>query len=93
MIRKPLPGQRSNITLIVTSLWTILGLFILIIGHLTLVFFVYGKMTGTEALVDLANYLMILEPKHLYIVAGLAIVADVWIMISYKKQREHKIQR
>jgi len=93
MARKHLPGSRSNIALLVTSFWTILSLFILIVGHLVIVFFAYGKYTNTDALTDLASYLPVLESQHLYIIAILAIIADVWILISHKKERAHKIKR
>ncbi len=91
--RKKLPGQRSNITLLITSFWAILGLFILIIGHLAIVFFIYGQMESMDALHELASFIPILEKTHLYILAGLAIALDIWIIISHKKQREYKIKR
>ena len=93
MARTRLPGHRSNIDLLLNSFWTIIGLFILIIGHLVMVLFAYGKYTETDALADLADYLPLLESNHLYIVAGLAVIADIWIVISHKKQLNHKIQR
>ena len=92
-MRKRLPGQRSNIALLVTSFWTIIGLFILIVGHLVIAFFAYGKYTETDALSDLASYLPFIDAQYLYIVAGLALIADVWIVISHKKERNYKIQR
>ncbi len=91
--RKKVPGQRSNITLLVTSLWAILGLFILIVGHLTIVFYGYGKLNHIDALTELAQALPVLEKLHLYALAGLAIAMDIWILISHKKEREHKIKR
>lgn len=87
------PGERSNIALLVTSFWTMLGLFILIVGHLTLVFYAYGLYTKTDALAELDTFIPILSQTQLYIVAGLAITLDVWIYISHKKQREYKIKR
>jgi len=91
--RKKIPGQRSNITLLITSFWAILGLFTLIIGHLTMVFFIYGQMEDMDALAELAQFMPMLEKTHLYILAGLALALDVWIIISHKKQREYKIKR
>ena len=90
---KTLPGQRSNVALLLTSLWTIVGLFVLIIGHLTMVFYAYGIFTGTDAIAELKAYLPMLEQEHFYIVAGLAILLDIWILVSQKKQREYKIKR
>ena len=91
--RKKLPGQRSNITLLITSFWAVLGLFILIVGHLTMVFYIYGQMQNMDALAELAQFMPILEETHLYILAALAIALDIWIIISHKKQREYKIKR
>lgn len=91
--RKKIPGQRSNITLLITSFWAVLGLFILIVGHLTIVFFFYGQMQNMDALQELASFIPILDKSHLYILAGLAIALDIWIIISHKKQREYKIKR
>ncbi|WP_038247648.1 hypothetical protein [Ghiorsea bivora] len=91
--RKRIPGQRSNITLLITSFWAVLGLFVLIIGHLTIVFFIYGQMKNMDALHELALSMPVLEKSHLYILAGLAIALDIWIVISHKKQRKHKIKR
>jgi len=91
--RKKLPGQRSNITLLITSFWAILGLLILIIGHLTIVFFIYGQIADVDALIDLVKFIPILGKSHLYILAALAVALDIWIIISHKKQREYKIKR
>ena len=93
MIKKSLPGERSNIALLVTSTWAIISLFIIIIGHLVIAFFAYGKYTGTDALSELADYLPVLETPHLYMIAGLAVIADIWIIISQKKARDYKIKR
>jgi cadmium resistance protein CadD (predicted permease) len=93
MIGKRLPGERSNIALFITSFWTIIGLFILIVGHLSIVFFIYGIATNTDALAELELFIPILEQNHLYIVAGLALLLDIWIIISQKKRRDYKIKR
>jgi len=91
--RKKMPGKRSNITLLITSFWAVLGLFILIVGHLAIVFFIFGEMQNMDTLGELALFMPILEKTHLYILASLAIILDIWILISHKKQREHKIKR
>lgn len=88
-----LPGQASVLDLLVSGLWTLAGLFILIVGHLVLAFMIYGKVTHTDALKTLAGFLPILSPTHMYILAGLAIIADLWIFISHKKERADKIKR
>ncbi len=93
MARKHLPGQTSNIALLITSFWTILGLFILIVGHLAIAFFIYGEVTKTDALAELETYLPFLTKTHLFILAGLAVAGDVWVIISSKKQREYEIKR
>jgi len=88
-----IPGQRSNIALLISSFWTVLGLFILIVGHLVWVFFAYGIITNTDTLAELALFTPTLTKTHFYIVGFLAVCIDIWIMVSLKKQREHKIKR
>ncbi|PCI02261.1 MAG: hypothetical protein COB79_02515 [Zetaproteobacteria bacterium] len=83
-----LPGQASVFALLISSFWTILALLILIIGHLVWVFIIYGVMTDTDALKDLTRFLPMLHQNHMYILAGLAILADVWIFISQRKERK-----
>ena len=92
-MRKRIPGQRSNITLLVTGTWTILALFIVIVGHLVWAFFFYGLFTQTDALAELESAFPILTMPYLYILAALAVVGDIWIFISHKKQLEYKIKR
>jgi hypothetical protein len=88
-----LPGQASPIALLVSGLWTMLGLFVLIVGHLVWAFLIYGMITDTDALKDLESFLPMLSQTYMYILAGLAVAADVWIWISHKKERAYKIQR
>lgn len=90
---KRLPGQPSSFALLTSALWTTLSLFILIIGHLVWVFIAYGLITHTDALKDLETFLPLLKPLHLYTLAGLAILADIWIIISQKKERAQKLKR
>jgi len=93
MLSKRIPGQRSNIQLLITSFWTILGLFILIVGHLTIAFYIYGTLNNIDSLDELAQILPVLKKIHLYLLAGLAVALDIWIIISHKKEREYKIKR
>lgn len=88
-----LPGQSSSFALLISSFWTILALFILIVGHLVWVFMIYGIMTNTDAIADLERFLPILQQMHLYILAGLAILADIWIFISQRNERKQRIKR
>ena len=88
-----LPGKRSNVQLLVTSVFTIISLFIMIIGHLAIVFYGYGIATGSETFKELAKFLPGLEEMHLFIIAGLAVAFDIWIVISQKKARDKKIKR
>jgi hypothetical protein len=88
-----LPGQTSPLALLVSGLWTVLGLFVLIVGHLVWAFMLYGMVTDTDALKDLESFLPMLSQTYMYILAGLAVVADIWILISHKKERAYKIQR
>jgi hypothetical protein len=88
-----LPGQTSTFALLMSGSWAILGLFIIIIGHLVWAFIAYGFFTSSDALADLERFLPVLQQLHLYILAGLAILADIWVFISHKKARQYKIQR
>jgi len=86
-----IPGQTSTISLLISSFWTISALFILIVGHLVWVFIGYGIMTNSNALLDLEAFLPMLSEAQLFTLAGLAIVADIWILISQHKQKnQHK---
>ena len=88
-----LPGQPSVFALIISSFWAILALFILIMGHLVWVFIAYGMMTNTDAIADLERFLPILQQLHLYILAGLAMLADIWIFMSQKNERKQRLKR
>ncbi|MDQ7001627.1 MAG: hypothetical protein Q9N02_02925 [Ghiorsea sp.] len=70
-----------------------LGLFIFIVGNLSLPFYIYGQVQNMDALAKLSQFIPMLERKHFYILAGLAIIMDIWILISHKKQRAYKIKR
>ncbi|MDQ7003412.1 MAG: hypothetical protein Q9N67_00190 [Ghiorsea sp.] len=80
-----LPGQTSTLALLTSSLWAISALFILIVGHLVWIFIIYGMMTNTDALKDLTTFIPALHHNHMYILAGLALLADLWILISPKR--------
>jgi len=90
---KTLPGQRSNISLLLSSIWAVISLFILIIGHLTIVFIIYGKLEGRDTLLELEAFVPMLSQANLYVAAGLALLLDVWIIKSMHDQRHHKIRR
>ncbi|MDQ6989013.1 MAG: hypothetical protein Q9M19_03960 [Mariprofundaceae bacterium] len=93
MAKKRVPGQRSSLALLLSSIWTILGLFVLIVGHVIIVFYIYGKMDDSDALAELAAFIPFLEPQYFYIVAGLAILVDIWAIISQKRAYEKQFQR
>ena len=88
-----LPGQTSSISLLISGFWTVSALLILIIGHLVWVFIAYGIATKTDALHELESFLPMLSQTHMYILAGLAVVADIWIFISHRKERTKHLQR
>ncbi|HID35801.1 MAG TPA: hypothetical protein EYP39_00255 [Ghiorsea sp.] len=88
-----LPGQASVFALIISSFWAILALFILIIGHLVWVFIAYGMVTNTDAIADLERFLPVLQQLHLYMLAGLALLADIWILISQKNEHKQHLKR
>ncbi len=93
MARTKLAGQRSNLALLLSSIWAILGLFVIIVGHVVITFFVYGKFTDSDALLELAVDFPFLEVSPLYLTAGLAIVLDIWMLISQKRAYEKQFQR
>ncbi|MDX8387419.1 MAG: hypothetical protein R8M46_02650 [Ghiorsea sp.] len=93
MIGKRLPGSRSNITLLITSTWAFLGLSTLIIGHLSLVFIMYGLVKDIDGLAELESFFPLLSQTLLYLMTAAALILDVWIYVSHKKQLQHKIQR
>jgi len=93
MRKKSIPGQRSNFALLVSSIWTILGLFIIIIGHLVIAFFIYGQLKQADAINELSAFLPFLETQHLYAIAVFAIIIDIWVMVSHKKAYEKQFKR
>lgn len=88
-----LPGQMSVVSLLIAGTWTLLTLFILIAGHLVWLFITYGIFTNTDALKDLESFLPILSQNQMYLLAGLAIVMDIWIIFSHQKERKKHLQR
>jgi len=76
-----------------SAYWAILGLIVLIIGHLVWAFIIYGIITDSDALKDLEPFLPMLNATYMYILAGLAVLADIWIFVSQKKERNRALKR
>jgi len=87
------PGQSSFIALLVSGFWTILALFIFIIGNLVWVFVGYGFFMNTDALAELEQFLPMLGQNYLYALAALALAADIWVIHSQRKEHKNKIKR
>jgi len=93
MRRKKVPGQRSNVAMLLSSIWAIAALFIIIVGHLVIVFYAYGKFTQTNALADLQTFLPMLSVTWLYALAGITVLMDIWIFNSQKKAFDKQFER
>jgi len=87
-----IPGQTSTISLLISSFWTISALIILIVGHLVWVFMIYGILTHTDTLKELDTFLPMLSHLHMHILAGLALIMDIWIFVSHRKERTKHLQ-
>jgi len=88
-----IPGRRSNIALLTSSFVTISALLIMIIGHLVVIFYVFGKLTNTDALADLSTFLPMLSTNMLYGLAALAFVIDIKIFFSIRQDKQKRIKR
>ncbi|HKJ83061.1 MAG TPA: hypothetical protein VJ961_03455 [Mariprofundaceae bacterium] len=79
------PGTRSNISLFITAVWTILFLTVLIGGHALLFLLLWhlgqnaGGMTALARATGLHDWLI-----SLWIAA--ALVMDIWILYYMRKQ-------
>jgi hypothetical protein len=87
------PGSRSNITLLISSLWTIVSLLLLIGGHLVLALLLYVKFIQQSGGMEHIAKFTGLEPVYLWASIGIALALDVWIAVSSKREREKKIRR
>jgi heme/copper-type cytochrome/quinol oxidase subunit 2 len=85
-----LPGQASIFALLMSSAWTVTGLFVLIFGHLVIVFALYGRALDTNALAELERFIPFLKESYLFVLAGLAILLDIWIVYSVRAERKNK---
>ncbi|OIP98876.1 MAG: hypothetical protein AUK35_09775 [Zetaproteobacteria bacterium CG2_30_46_52] len=88
-----IPGRRSNIALITSSFITISALVVMIVGHLVVIFYAFGKLTDTDALEDLSTFLPMLNTNMLYGLAVLAFVIDIKIFFSIRQDKQKRIKR
>ncbi|MDX8384405.1 MAG: hypothetical protein R8M45_10010 [Ghiorsea sp.] len=94
MRKKTVPGQRSNVALLISGVWTSLSLFIIITGHLVIAFYVYGIFTDTNGIADLHTWCIpTLSIGALYGLAAAAIGIDIWMVISQKKAFDKQFER
>ena len=89
--KKTVPGQRSNVALLISLIWTALSLFIIITGHLVIAFYAYGMVTDTNAVTDLQMWFPMLSIKTLYGLAAAIIAIYFWMMISQKKSIDKQV--
>ncbi len=78
------PGKRSNITFLISSIFTIALLSIIIAGHLALIFaiwFYFNDGTGMEVVSKFTG----LPEALLWLSIVAAFILDVWIVINMRK--------
>jgi len=85
-----MPGQANLITLLVSGIWTMIAVFIFVIGNLVWAFLGYGFATDTNALYEMEQFLPLLNRTYLYILAALALFADIWVIYGQKKNKKNK---
>jgi len=86
------PGQRSNITLLTSSIFTITLLTIIIAGHLVIAFdlwFYFTKNTGME---DISAFTGLSEPL-LWLSVVAALMMDIWVVINMRKGHQKAERR
>jgi len=88
-----MPGQANYIALFMSGIWTLLAVFIFIIGNLVWVFVGYGFFMNTDALAELEQFLPMLSQNYLYTLAALAFAADIWVIYSQRIAHKNKIKR
>jgi len=78
------PGKRSNITFLISSIFTIALLTIIIAGHLALIFaiwFYFNDGTGMEVISKFTGF----PEALLWFSIVAAFMLDIWIVINMRK--------
>jgi len=86
------PGKRSNITFLISSIFTITLLTIIIAGHLVIAFdlwFYFTKNTGME---DISAFTGLSEPL-LWLSVVAALMMDIWVVINMRKDHQKAERR
>jgi len=86
------PGQRSNITFLTSSIFTIALLTIIIAGHLLIIFdlwFYFTKNTGMEEISAFTG----LPEALLWLSVVAALIMDVWVVTHMRKGHQKAERR
>ena len=78
------PGRRSNLTFLISSLFTIILLTAIITGHLVIgfaIWFYFAEDTGMKAISGFTG----LSETLLWISIITAVIMDVWVVINMRK--------
>jgi len=86
------PGKRSNVTFLISSIFTIVLLVTLITGHLVITFelwFYFTNDTGMDAISAFTG----LPNVALWLTVVAAFMMDIWIVINMRKGHQKAKRR
>jgi len=86
------PGKRSNVTFLISSIYTIILLITLITGHLVIAFdlwFYFTKNTGMEVVSAFTG----LSEIALWLTVVAAFMMDIWVIINMRKGHQKAKRR
>jgi len=86
------PGTRSNLTLITSGISSAFMIVILVLGHLVVGLQLFAWLTDRSGMQGLSEFTM-LPMWSLWLAVALALLMDIWIVISARKERLKKTQR
>jgi len=86
------PGKRSNLTFLISSIFTIVLLVTLITGHLVITFELWFYFTK-DAGMDIISAFTGLPNVALWLTVAAAFMMDIWIVINMRKGHQKAKRR
>jgi len=86
------PGQRSNITFLTSSIFTLALLAIIIAGHLVIVFDLWFYFTQNTDMKEISAFTGLPEAL-LWVSVVIALMMDVWVVIHMRKGHQKAERR
>ncbi len=78
------PGQRSNISFLISSIFSIILLLTIIVGHMVLAIYLWFHFTESSGMEVISEFTG-LPNKLLWLSIIAAFIMDIWVVINMRK--------